>query len=66
MGLKNLFKKLFVGLNRRGVSATVITILLVVIGLAVILVFITTVSRSGGENVQGIVSTLEQVKHGGG
>lgn len=63
MGL-NLIKKFLRELNKRGVSATVVAVILVIVGLAILMVFIISVSRSGGDNIQGIVNSLETVKQG--
>jgi len=60
----DLFKKLFKELNRRGVSATVITIILLIVGLAILLVFVLTVGKTGSENIQGIASSIENIKQG--
>lgn len=61
----DLFKKLFREMNKRGVSATVITIILLVVGLAILLVVIIGLGQSGGENIKGITDSIETLKQGG-
>lgn len=61
----NYFKMLFRELNKRGVSAVVISIILLVIGLALLLIFIIGVGKTGSANVQGIATSIDQIKRGG-
>lgn len=61
----NLIKKIFAELNKKGVSATVITIILLVVGLGILMVFIISVGQTGSENVSGITNFLEKIKSGG-
>ena len=53
-------------MNKRGVSATVITIILIIVGLAILLVFIIGIGQSGKTNVNELVGTVETLKAGGG
>lgn len=62
--IKRLYKKFFVELNRRGVSATVITIILLVVGLAILVIFLIGIGQTGSENVSGISETLENIRQG--
>jgi hypothetical protein len=61
----DLFKNLFKELNKRGVSATVITIILLVVGLAILLVIVIGLGQSGGESIKGISDSLDTIKSGG-
>jgi len=56
---------LFKELNKKGVSATVIAIILLVVGLAILLIIVIGLGQTGGENIQGITDSLEVIKSGG-
>ena len=63
--IMKFLKKIFAELNKRGVSATVIAVILIVVGLAILLVFLIGVGTTGSKNVEGIVSSLDRLKAGG-
>jgi len=65
MGLTNFLKSIFRELNKRGVSATVMGIILLIVGLAILLVLIISIGKTGSESISGISNSLENVKHGG-
>jgi len=57
--------KLISGLNKKGVSATVIAIILLVVGLAIVIIFIIFSGQLGQSSIIDIVASLNKIKHGG-
>jgi hypothetical protein len=57
--------KLISELNKKGVSATVIAIILLVVGLAIVIIFIIFSGQLGQASILDIVSSLNKIKHGG-
>jgi predicted PurR-regulated permease PerM len=65
VGEKMDFRKLLSELNKRGVSATVISIILLVVGLVIVVLFVIFVGQQGKTNILDLIVSLNQVKHGG-
>ncbi len=61
----DLIKKLFSELNKRGVSATVISIILLVVGLVIVVLFVIFMGQQGKTNILDLIVSLNKVKHGG-
>lgn len=61
----DLLKKLLSVFNKKGVSATVISIILLVVGLAIVVILIIFLGSQGKENLLDVILKLNQVKHGG-
>jgi hypothetical protein len=57
--------KLISELNKKGVSATVIAIILLVVGLAIVIIFIIFSGQLGQSSIIDIVASLNKIKHGG-
>jgi hypothetical protein len=64
-GKMDLIKKLLLELNKRGVSATVISIILLVVGLVIVVLFVIFMGQQGKASVLDLVISLNKVKHGG-
>jgi hypothetical protein len=64
-GKMNLIKKLLLELNKRGVSATVISIILLVVGLVIVVLFVIFMGQQGKTSVLDLIVSLNKVKHGG-
>jgi len=61
----DMIKKLLLELNKRGVSATVISIILLVVGLVIVVLFVIFMGQQGKASVLDLIVSLNRVKHGG-
>jgi hypothetical protein len=61
----NWFKKMLLNLNKKGVSAQVIAIILLVVGLAIVIMFVLFVGQEGKTNILDLIIDLNKIKHGG-
>ena len=55
----NWLKKMLLELNKRGVSATVITVILIVVGLAIVVLFVIFMGQSGKESILDLLDKGE-------
>ena len=65
MKLESFVKKIMRWLNKKGVSATVIGIILIVVGFALVVIFIIFAGKQSGEKVNSIVDSLSILRRGG-
>lgn len=64
--LKKMLMNLMLNMNKKGVTARVIALILLVVGLAIVVIFVLFVGRTGKESVLSLILNLNKVKQGGG
>lgn len=60
----NLIKNTIKELNKKGVSATVIGIILLLVGLAIVVMLVIALGVSGNESIMSMIGALNKIKSG--